>query len=258
MTWQPAGLAGRNIRTLAATSGNLFAGNFGIFRSTDDGANWGLITNGLGDTTVYCVTVSGGTLFAGTRTGAYRSTNDGTLWSSAGLAGYGVYALAFSGGNMFAGTITTGEVFFSTDNGANWTAASVGLPLRSIFSLTVANGYLFAGTSQGGIWRRPISEMVTAVEPAVRMAPSEVSLVKIYPNPFNPSTMIRYSIPERAFVTVSIYDVLGRQISVLVNGESEIGSKEIRFDGTGLASGVYLVRLTAGKSTVSQKIVLAK
>ena len=68
-----------------------------------------------------------------------------------------------------------------------------------------------------------------------------------YPNPFNPSTTISFSIPEQSFVTLKIYDMLGREVAELVNEELEIGSFEKTFDAISLASGIYVYRITAMK-----------
>lgn len=79
-----------------------------------------------------------------------------------------------------------------------------------------------------------------------------------YPNPFNPSTTISYEIPERSFVTIKIYNVLGNEIVTLVNEEKLKGSYEIEFNGTGLPSGIYFYRLHAGNFVRTKKMVLLK
>ncbi|MBK6913880.1 MAG: T9SS type A sorting domain-containing protein [Ignavibacteriales bacterium] len=68
-----------------------------------------------------------------------------------------------------------------------------------------------------------------------------------YPNPFNPTTTISFSIPERSFVTLKVYDMLGREVAELVNEELETGSFEKTFDANNLASGIYIYRITAMK-----------
>jgi len=66
-----------------------------------------------------------------------------------------------------------------------------------------------------------------------------------YPNPFNPSTTISFSISERSFVTLKVYDMLGREVTELVNEELESGNFEKTFEASSLASGVYIYRITA-------------
>jgi hypothetical protein len=76
-------------------------------------------------------------------------------------------------------------------------------------------------------------------------APKEYGLSQNFPNPFNPTTTIRYDLPVGCKVSLKIYDILGNEVQTLVNGEQAAGYKEIRFDGSSLASGVYIYRLTA-------------
>jgi len=79
-----------------------------------------------------------------------------------------------------------------------------------------------------------------------------------YPNPFNPSTKIKYQIPEECFVTIKIYDVLGNDIATLVNEEKPAGSYEVEFDGSNLPSGIYFYILRTGSFVETKKMVLMK
>jgi hypothetical protein len=83
-------------------------------------------------------------------------------------------------------------------------------------------------------------------------------LFQNYPNPFNPSTRIRYEIPERSFVSIKVYDVLGKEIANLVNEVKLIGNYEVDFDGSELTSGVYYYRVSAGDFIQTKKMVLLK
>jgi hypothetical protein len=86
---------------------------------------------------------------------------------------------------------------------------------------------------------------------------SDIRLVS-YPNPFNPSTVIRYSLPISGHVTVKVYDVSGRVVQTLVNQEQEAGDYSVQFDGTSLSSGTYLVQLGLGELIKTMKISLLK
>lgn len=79
-----------------------------------------------------------------------------------------------------------------------------------------------------------------------------------YPNPFNPTTKIGYEIPERSFVTIKVYDVLGKEIATLVNEEKLNGSYEVEFKSNGLASGIYYYRIKAGNYSQTKKMILLK
>lgn len=79
-----------------------------------------------------------------------------------------------------------------------------------------------------------------------------------YPNPFNPSTSISYSIPEKEFVELKVFDLLGREVASLISGEQQAGRYTVKFDGSNLTSGVYIYRLSAGKYIQSNKMTLMK
>ncbi|MBZ0178161.1 MAG: T9SS type A sorting domain-containing protein [Melioribacteraceae bacterium] len=88
--------------------------------------------------------------------------------------------------------------------------------------------------------------------------PSEYKLYTNYPNPFNPSTRIKYSIPEEAFVTIKVFDILGAEVATLVNETRSPGNYELNFDASNLRSGVYLYRIQAGNYTESRKMLFIK
>lgn len=79
-----------------------------------------------------------------------------------------------------------------------------------------------------------------------------------FPNPFNPTTIIRYSIPNVELVQIKVYDVLGKEIKTLVNEFKKVGSYEVEFDGSNLSSGVYFYRIKAGDYSETRKLLLEK
>jgi hypothetical protein len=89
-------------------------------------------------------------------------------------------------------------------------------------------------------------------------APSKYELRQNYPNPFNPSTAIQFSIPCRQFVTMKIYDILGKEIMMLVNEEYESGEHTIQFSTEKLSSGAYFYQMTAGNYTSIKKLLVIK
>lgn len=87
---------------------------------------------------------------------------------------------------------------------------------------------------------------------------SEFKLSQNYPNPFNPTTNIQFEIPENAFVTISVFDLMGHEVSRLVNDYREAGSYNVTLDGSNLSSGIYFYKLQAGGLTKTMKMVLSK
>jgi len=88
--------------------------------------------------------------------------------------------------------------------------------------------------------------------------PKEFSLTQNYPNPFNPSTTIRWGLPSRSHVSLTVYNTLGQQVSVLQNGDQDAGFHEVRFDAKNLPSGVYFYRMQAGAYTETKRLLLLR
>ncbi|MEW6509813.1 MAG: glucoamylase family protein [Bacteroidota bacterium] len=97
---------------------------------------------------------------------------------------------------------------------------------------------------------------VTAVDD--KPVPLSYRLEQNFPNPFNPVTTIRYEVPSQSIVTLAVYDLLGREVALLLDGEQTAGVHRATFDATGLASGVYVYRIRAGVFTASRTMVLLK
>ncbi|MBU2583896.1 MAG: T9SS type A sorting domain-containing protein, partial [Bacteroidetes bacterium] len=240
-----------DVLSLAVSGTNLFAGTWGggVFLSTNNGTSWTAASTGLTNTDVEALAVSGTNLFAGTYGGVFLSTNNGISWTatSTGLTNTDVLSLAVSSTNLFAGT--WGGIFLSTNNGTNWTEVNTGLTNTSVMSLASdLSGNLFAGTYGGGVWRRPLSEM-TAVERLSTDVPTHFILSQNYPNPFNPATTISFSLTSKSFVSLKVFDALGREVSILLADELPAGTYARQWNAAALPSGVYFYRLVANASS---------
>jgi hypothetical protein len=101
---------------------------------------------------------------------------------------------------------------------------------------------------------------VTGVEEeeALSVVPVGFRLEQNYPNPFNPSTRIQYTVANLERVTLKIYNMLGQEVSTLVDADLQPGSYETTFDATGLASGMYMYRLQTPGASMTQKMILMK
>ena len=91
-----------------------------------------------------------------------------------------------------------------------------------------------------------------------KISPDMFYLYQNYPQPFNPSTTIKFQIPKTSFVSLKIFDALGREIATLINEEKQVGTFEVQFDGSDLASGIYFYTLKAGEYTNTKKMSLIK
>ncbi len=110
----------------------------------------------------------------------------------------------------------------------------------------------------------PEQGIVSGIENSDLTTPGDFYLGQNFPNPFNPSTTISYSIPENSFVTLKVFDLLGREVAVLVNQEKPAGKYSVVFNsqnilnGKNISSGVYLYKLQAGNFISSKKLILMK
>ena len=88
--------------------------------------------------------------------------------------------------------------------------------------------------------------------------PTEFALQQNYPNPFNPTTVISYQLPVASYVTLKVYDMLGREVATLMNGAQDAGYKSVEFSAANLPSGIYTYKLTAGTFVEVKKMLMIK
>ena len=240
----------------------IFAGTYGggIFKSTNHGVGWTSVNNGLTNMDFRSLALIDTNLFAGTYGGGvFLSKNYGNSWTATnnGLNNKIILPMTTSGTNLFAGT-SGGGVFLSTDYGSNWSAINSGLTNLGIAALKVMGAKIFAGTVNTGIWRRPLSEVITGVERETNNTPNKFFLYQNYPNPFNSTTKISFSIPEDSFVRLKIFDALGREITTLISDQLITGEYSKDWDAAALTSGTYFYQLLAGNYKQTRKMILLR
>jgi hypothetical protein len=262
-TWTGAPGTGANSIVVDA-GGQIFISNFGgqsdvygVRSSYRNGLVWGDV--GLLNQAVPLLAINNiDEIFAVTMgNGIYRTTDDGASWKQIGLSGDDVRCLRLNSYNhLFAGTRGQG-VFSSTDNGDNWTSVSSGAAGANVQCIAFdKSDVAYIGTESDGLYRSVAP--TTGMSRASQSLPRIFSLEQNYPNPFNPSTIIRYALARRSQVTLSIFNTLGQQVAMLVNENEDTGYHEVRFDGSGLASGVYFYRLRAGEYVATKRLILVR
>ncbi len=250
-----------SVYTLTRIGSIIFAGtNGGVFSSSNNGKTW--IWDSLG-LAAYSFAVINSTLFVGHHQAWFisRSSDLGISWTrcDSGLPEPGkLYSIRIAAtvNNLIAGTSFDG-VYFSSDMGDHWKPVNEGLDSLSgsIASICIINNYIFAGSI--GLWRRSLSE-ITSIERLNPVHPKRFELRQNYPNPFNPSTVITYEISTISDVSLIVYDILGREIAMLVNGKQTSGEHSVKFDGRNLSSGVYFYRLSVSGYTTTKKMLLIR
>jgi len=211
-----------------------------LFYTTDAGASW---------------TPIGGNLEENPTTGAGGGPS--TRWAA---------ILPFGGTTTYFVGTSVGLYSTTTLNGTStaWTkegATIIGnLPVDMIDVRTL-DGLVVVATHGGGMFSATLKP--TLVEQVAGSQPLQFALLPNYPNPFNPSTTIRYAISERSAVRLRIFDVSGKEIATLVNQDQLAGTYEARWtgwdeSGRSVASGVYYSRLESGSRVSTQKMILLK
>ncbi len=244
LTWHvwtmPQGVE-ESVNDVAVIDSNIFAatGTLGVFQRTNNGGSWTSCESPANDV---CLTAMDTVLFIGTSAGAYRSTDAGVNWTSAGLSSDFVYTLVPYGSYLFAGT--DHGIFVSSDNGSTWTFKGQGLN-EYVEAIVIIDSTVYVGNDVDGVWSRSVRDLVTGIESGGGSPPAQFGLLQNYPNPFNPTTIISYQLSVNSFVTLRVYDVLGRQVKTLINERQTAGSHSATFNAAGLSSGVYFYRLVA-------------
>ncbi|KER10161.1 MAG: hypothetical protein HY22_06660 [[Candidatus Thermochlorobacteriaceae] bacterium GBChlB] len=206
-----------------------------IFYTTDAGNTWQAVSGNLEETptgtgngpsirwAVMAPRTGGYQYFVGTSTGVYSTTlldSMRTVWVQEGTSVIGNVVV-----DMLAYRASDGFIVAATHG-------------NGVFSATVPNGVSSAQNDQP--------------------TPYTFELSQNYPNPFNPTTVITYQIPTSSAVVLKVYDVLGREITTLVNQRQPAGRYSFNFNAAGLASGTYFYRLQAGDYVESRKMMLVK
>jgi photosystem II stability/assembly factor-like uncharacterized protein len=245
---------------------NIYVGaSEGLYFSSDNGSNWSHIDQGLEGTLMISLSLDSlGHIYAGTYDGVYKlmgeipvelisfkAAIDGSTvtldWSTATETNnQGFEILRYTqndndGWNKIGfvpghGTTTETQHYSFTENNVK--------PGKYQYKLKQID---YDGTFE-------YSQIVEVEIPFV----NEFSLSQNYPNPFNPTTSLQYAIGSRQFVTLKVYDILGREIAILVNEEKPAGEYEAEFNAANLPSGIYFYQLKAGQYSETKKMILLK
>lgn len=245
-------------------------------------STWLPMSTGLNDR-VYALSILNGELYAG---GGFNAGNhivkwNGTSWSNLGngtsgsVTGWNWSLLAMGTelyvGGQFANAGTTPANAIAKWDGTNWFALGSGVGgyyYSTVKALAKIGSDIYAGgvfTTAGNMTANNIakyscSSITTSVKDDKEdtTLPQQFQLSQNYPNPFNPTTTIRYDIPKAGFVKISVYDILGREVRVLVNEEKNQGVYQVNFDAKYLASGIYFYTIKTSEFVQSKKMILMK
>lgn len=235
-----------------------------VYKTTDRGNSWN-ITN-LGNTLSDIFFINDFTGWVCSSNSIYKTTDGWDSRISIPVSQFGLRNIFFTDSLLGWVSGNNGIISYTTDGGYTWTNQNSGTNsnMSSLFFINSKIGWVlghqfvnpflsFASiykTTNGGI---------TFINIAVSSEiPATFNLSQNYPNPFNPVTEIRFDIPSSEFVTIKIFDALGREISILVNEELKAGKYETSWDASKYPSGIYFYKISSGDFTETRKMILVK
>ncbi len=191
-------------------------------------------------------------------TGVIKSTDGGESWNYQSLQTFGIaYAIAFRTSYEIWAPLGFAQKFvYSIDSGLTWTSYET--PGASVYDLVFTDSTHGYGVGDHGTILKYVPQQPDGIQDFEKNFHKTFILDQNFPNPFNPNTNIQFSIGSRNFVSLKVYDILGREVSILVQKEMEPGKYKVTFDGSNLPSGIYFYKLTAGKFRNIKKMILMK
>ncbi len=252
------GLSNYGFQCLAFHNNTIFVGTYsnGVYRSTDLGNSWNACNNGLisQENPVYCFFSNGTKLFVGTKKGIFCSTDNGDNWveSNSGFS-FGVPSVKCFynfGKYIFVGTGST--VYVSDDDGENWKDVGKGL-IYGAKSIIHLNDYLFAASGDG-VYRRPLVEMISAVED------KSIGIdLKVHPNPFSEKAKVCFNLPESVSevsqILLCIFDSQGDKVSQFCLDFPIASDLCFELGGMNFSQGIYFLLVKIGEIQIIKPII---
>ena len=209
--------------TGVAVGGFTQPGNAFILRTTNGGMNWDWVDYIFNNNDIYW---------------SVRFVSPSIVYVAGGMTGYGAILISTNGGLNWSP---------QTSNSNNFLRGSYFTSLNTGYVVGVG-GTILKTTDGGGTGIIPISNQI----------PDKFSLSQNYPNPFNPSTVISFQLLVVGQVLLKVFDILGKEITTLVNEQLQPGTYEVTFDGSNLSNGVYFYKLQTGNFLSIKKMLLIK
>ncbi len=227
-----------------------------LARTTNQGTNWTTVDSMYGGAICFINQSTGYNFGAG----VYRTTNSGNNWTKIynSVLGYIVSASFVDYNTGYICKYSANNILKTTNGGYNWTEINVA-ENQNFYSLSFINsqtgfvagnhGIIYKTTNGGSVFVANISSEV----------PDKFELGQNYPNPFNQFSILNFKCKIKSMVSLKVFDVTGREVQTLVNEVLAPGTYQVRFDGSGLASGLYYYSMSIdGKQTAVKKMVMVK
>ncbi len=260
--YQPSSGNLTNIEFLSGVEGFCLDGNYTsqIYKTTDGGQSWSAYQITSWENAYNMSFPSASIGYVTTYNYLYKTTDGGITWNQSYPQTYNNRDVVFN--DESNGWITTGYgIYKTTDGGQSWNIE---------FSQQYSDNFAVFGLRRGGeLWAGgSYSYLIkykdelpspTSIASDNRIdIPKEFALLQNYPNPFNPTTRIRYDVPRETKVVLKIYDVLGAEVTTLINQNMRPGRYTAEWNAGNFASGVYIYRMEADGFSSSKKLMLVK
>jgi len=230
-----------------------------ILKTSDSGVNWQTYPYSFNYPLFsVCFTDLNNGWIAGAGGILLQTTDGGINWNTLQIGReQNIYDIFFLNNEQGWTAGASGEILSTTDGGENWQHqdSEIELPL---YSIIFADEYKGWAVGNYGIILHTISGGITTINDSSTSIPKHFLLNQNYPNPFNPTTTIKYQIPQAGFVSLKVYDMLGKEVAILVNEEKPVGSYEVEFNGSRIPSGIYFYQLQSGSFVETKKLILVK
>jgi photosystem II stability/assembly factor-like uncharacterized protein len=231
-----------------------------VFKSTNAGVNWTQAANLPGSYFAMTFVNASTGIICGDNGIMKRTTNGGTNWTTitAGTTN-DLQAIKFVTSTKVYAVGSAGTILKSTDAGATWVSQVSGttVSLRG-FDMFATDDFGVAAGAGGTMRRTTNGGAITGFIQQSNEIPDNYSLSQNYPNPFNPVTNINFQISKQGFVKLTVFDVLGKEIALLVSQSLSSGSYKIDFDASSLPSGTYFYRMQTESFSETKKMILIK
>jgi photosystem II stability/assembly factor-like uncharacterized protein len=257
----------RTVDFVDINTGYFFPSNGPLYKTINGGSFWQAITS---NQQMLVLKVFNANILLGVdQYIIYRTTDGGLSWESnqSNLLEFG-YDIEFVPEAPSKVWYASSAVCYSSDMGRTWqeefSLSNYGF--WDIIFTDENSGWLIAGPDNAKLFRTTnggFGGIVSVEEKGGNVNVVKYKLSQNYPNPFNPTTSLQYTISSRQFVTLKVYDLLGREVARLVNEEKPAGTYEVIFDShsgevRNLPSGIYFYQLKAGSFTQTKKMILMK
>lgn len=262
-----------NLKSINITIGNnaWVVGDSVVLKTTDGGNSW--ITK-IADTYLYS-----SVHFINTQTGwltcteqissppfyyltrrVFKTTNDGISWDaiySQNTQNSSFNSVYFTDSLNGWVVSRTGEILRTYDGGSSFSLSNAPLyrSLNSVFALSPQYAWIAGDT---GTVFSTYSGNPIGIIPNNSETPVSYNMYQNYPNPFNPTTKITFALPFKSFITLKVYDLLGKEIETLVNTSLDVGKYDVVFDASNLASGIYFYRIESEHFSETKKMIVLK